>query len=183
MVRGNLIVLGIVDLVTRVVCSSLGGVSSSIVPGGVEFLSAYRIFSTFFCLSFAVLFSRTMTNFMSLRDMIKSIKDTCPDSHSRLIPTNLLARIACGFGSIVNHCGLMDMVAPAPAPESLSSLYINPLSLAHCPGQFHSIHDPFNSRLPLSTGLPSPFLKSIIHSFPAMNHYRDRRVYDFYEEE
>ncbi|KAN0116283.1 hypothetical protein V8E52_006108 [Russula decolorans] len=70
----------------------------------------------------------------------------------------------------------------APTPEPPSNTY-KPLSPAHCPGQFHSVYAPFNSRLPLSTGLPSSFPKTIIHSFPAMNCYGERRAYDVYDEE
>lgn len=82
----------IMGLVTRVACSSL--VESVAVLYLAGFLSAYRIFSAHFLLSVfccTVPFSRTMTNFMSLRDMIKSIRDTGPDFKIHSPPISSLA--------------------------------------------------------------------------------------------
>jgi hypothetical protein len=75
------------------------------------------------------------------------------------------------------------MLAPAPEPLSKPKHIYKPALT--CPIVLDiSLHSrPLQLTTPLSTGLPSPFPKSIIHSFPVMNYYTERRAYDFHEEE
>ncbi|KAI0283639.1 hypothetical protein BGY98DRAFT_683805 [Russula aff. rugulosa BPL654] len=75
------------------------------------------------------------------------------------------------------------MLAPAPEPPSKPKHIYKP-PLIYPIVLDISLHSrPLQFTTPQRTGSPSPFPKSIIHSFPAMNYYGERRAYDFYEEE